>query len=391
MKNNIVHINLTGGIIEGGGYQENLLSRNHKLMGLDVAIITNYNDWAKTPVYHEKRYINSDGVEVILLPKKPKRFKNKRLNVLSNLITKNYIGLYNCLEELNPAIIFVHGCQSYDNLEVVRYKCHHPEVKIFVDNHADYYNTPVNTFRQKLIHRIIYCYVAKRLYSVCETFWGVTPWRVEYLRDVFDLPEEKTKLLVMGGDDSRIDYAHKDKIRAEFRLKHNIADNEYVIVTGGKIDPTKNIHLLIEALGDNEKIRLVVFGKPSNDFESEIDNLMRKYPRVINVGWIESSDVYKYFLAADLAFFPGTHSVLWEQAAACGIPLVVKKWAGMQHVNVGGNCRFLEDVTVESIKSLVAEIFSDDATAFKEMKKIAEGKAREEFLYSNIAKRAIGE
>lgn len=386
----ILHVMLVNFYIEGAGYQENLLPKFHKLQGHEVYIVTNHNDWAKRPIFNRREYINNDGINVTVLPSR-KMPKNKYFQIITGVFSQKVIGFYEFLDHLKPEIIFVHGAQGVDNLDVVKYKLKNSSVRVFVDSHSDYYNTPIKTISNRILYKCIFSYFAKRLYSVCETFWGVTPWRIEYLRDVFDLPEEKTKLLVMGGDDSRIDYAHKDKIRAEFRLKHNIADNEYVIVTGGKIDRTKNIHLLIEALGNNEKIRLIVFGKPTNDFESEIDNLMRKYPRVINIGWIDSSDVYKYFLAADLAFFPGTHSVLWEQAAACGIPLVVKKWAGMQHVNVGGNCRFLEDVTVESIKSLVAEIFFDDVTTFKEMKKIAEGTAREEFLYSNIAKRAIGE
>ena len=386
----ILHMMLASFYIEGAGYQENLLSRYHKLMGLDVVIITNHNDWAKTPVSCEKRYVNNDGVKVIILPTKPNRFKNKRLNVISNLLRKNYIGLYNCLEEINPEIIFVHGCQSFDNLEVVKYKHRHPEVKIFVDNHSDYYNTPVNTFRQKLISKIVFRYVAKRLYAVCETFWGVTPWRVEYIRDVYGLPEEKTKLLVMGGDDTKIDFTQREAIRRRFRAKYDIGKDKKIVVTGGKIDITKNIHLLIKAVGPIENVRLVVFGKPTDDFKSDYEALLLKYPKVINIGWVDSSQVYDYFLSSDLVVFPGTHSVLWEQAVACGVPMVVKKWDGMQHVNVGGNCKFIDDVTEENIKFQIVEIISD-TSLYVTMKNVAENQARRQFLYSNIAKRAIGE
>lgn len=385
----ILHVMLVNFYIEGAGYQENLLPKFHKLQGHEVYIVTNHNDWAKQPIFERQDYTNQDGVNVTILSSR-KMPKNKYFQIIAGICSRKVLGFYKYLEKLKPEIVFVHGSQGVDNLDVVKYKLKNSFVRVFVDSHSDYYNTPIKTISNRILYKCIFRYFAKRLYTVCDTFWGVTPWRVDYLRDVFDLPDEKTKLLVMGGDDSRIDYAHKDQIRVEFRSEHNISDNEYVIVTGGKIDRAKNIHLLIDALGEDNNIRLAVFGKPSNDFKSEIDNLMRKYPRVINVGWIDSSDVYKYFLAADLVFFPGTHSVLWEQAVACGTPLVVKMWEGMQHVNIGGNCRFLEDVTVESIKSIVSEIFRDDATDYKKMKIIAEGKAREYFLYSNIAKRAIG-
>ena len=65
--------------------------------------------------------------------------------------------------------------------------------------------------------------------------------------------------------------------------------------------------------------------------------------KVQYIGWINANESYRYFAAADLAVFPGRHSVFWEQVTAQGIPMLCKKWDGTTHVDVGGNVRFLEE------------------------------------------------
>ena len=63
-------------------------------------------------------------------------------------------------------------------------------------------------------------------------------------------------------------------------------------------------------------------------------------------------------MASDLCAFPGTHSVLWEQACACGLPGVFRDWEGMHHVDVGGNAVFLKDASAEGIKRLLSDLLS---------------------------------
>lgn len=175
------------------------------------------------------------------------------------------------------------------------------------------------------------------------------------------------------------------------RFKHDIGDDEILIVTGGKIDCTKNFHLLIEATADYDKVRLLIFGKPISSFENEYNLIVSKNRHVISIGWISADEVYNYFLAADLVVFPGTHSVLWEQAVACGVPCLVRHWEGMEHVNVNGNCSFINygnAPTSEDIRNALKPIL-DNEGALNQMKKAAES-CREDFLYSNIAKRSIG-
>jgi hypothetical protein len=57
--------------------------------------------------------------------------------------------------------------------------------------------------------------------------------------------------------------------------------------------------------------------------KDEIMNLLDS-SAIRYLGWVPSEKVYNYFFAGDLAFFPGTHSVLWEQAVGIGLPCILK-------------------------------------------------------------------
>ena len=106
------------------------------------------------------------------------------------------------------------------------------------------------------------------------------------------------------------------------------------------------------------------------------------------IGWIQAQESYQYFAAADLVVFPGRHSVFWEQVAAQGIPMLVKDWEGMHHVDLGGNVRFLKESTAEEIQ-LAIEDLVEHPEQYRRMKRVALEKGMHEFSYAQIAKRAI--
>ena len=193
----------------------------------------------------------------------------------------------------------------------------------------------------------------------------------------------------MGGEDEKINFSNKVEIKKRIREQFGISNEDFLVVTGGKIDMTKNIHLLVEAVQKIPEIKLLIFGNIDKKVESIIkDKLINN---IIYAGWINSTAVYDIFLSSDLAVFPGTHSVLWEQACACGIPCVFKDWDNhMNHVDIGGNCMFLNKVNTDSIKETLVYIKNNESI-YNKMKMIAESKAINYFSYNRIAKQAIQE
>jgi hypothetical protein len=125
------------------------------------------------------------------------------------------------------------------------------------------------------------------------------------------------------------------------------------------------------------------------DMEEALASLSSR-SNIHNIGWVDSNKVYDYFLASDLVVFPGTHSVLWEQACACGLPGIFRDWAGMHHVDVGGNAIFLQKDGVDAIECILSDL-CDCPEKIADMKRVAQTKGIPIFPYSRISKRAICE
>lgn len=195
----------------------------------------------------------------------------------------------------------------------------------------------------------------------------------------------------MGGDDEKIRFSQQKEISARIRKENNISDNDLLIVTGGKIDSEKRIDVLMQAVAeiDCDSIKLLVFGKANEKSKEQIESLA-KDKHIRYIGWITSDDVYNYFLAADLAVFPGTHSVLWEQACACGVPCIFRDWEGMRHVDVGGNAILLHQCDKEELKNVLVDLHLNKEKLQK-MKSVAVNEAIPAFSYRRIAQMSVFE
>lgn len=380
----IVHICLACFYVDRMAYQENIITKYHS-KDHEVMIVTSdyaFDSSGKRIKKEKNEYLNEYGILVKVLPRSHRYGFYSKYN--------DFDHLYKTLCTFQPDVIFCHGGQFVALKDVIRYCKKNNQVKLFIDQHGDYYNTPVNTKRQRWGQYWIYGYWMRKAAPYTKKFWGVTPWRCQYLNDVYKIPKNKIDLLIMGGDDDKIHIENCENIRKEIRDLHAISQNDFLIVTGGKIDETKRIDVLMEAVKNLNiaNVKLLVFGQPSKEMASTIEAFSID-DHIRHIGWISSEKVYDYFLASDLAVFPGTHSVLWEQACACGVPGIFKDWEGMHHVDVGGNALFLKESSIEEIKKALIEVI-DNKEKYEKMKEIAMA-SRNIFSYKAIAERAISE
>lgn len=379
----IVHIAPNAPYNDYWGYQDNLLPKYHKKMGHDVTMITT-NTMHKDGEIVETAcadYVLSDGVRVIRLKK-----KQYIPRVLTGLNARLEVFPYLC--EIKPDFVFFHGLISSTMDEVVKYKkkvC--PDCVIVQDNHFDYNIGRVCNTLKEWIFRTFYRRICRKNIRYISKVYGVTPWRKQYAEDYFAIPSSKTDVLIMGADDEQIDFANRETIRSEIRMQYGITENDFLIVTGGKIDQKKKIHLLMEACKDLPGVKLLIFGQVHLDVQEEFDRHLRENENIQYIGWVDSGKVYDYFFAADLVVFPGQHSVLWEQACASKVPCVFEKWEGMDHVNNGGNSDFVSPVTTESLRRKIEEL--KDTPQYIKMKKIAQTEATDIYLYSRIAEKSL--
>ena len=377
----ILHLMLGCFYIDNYSYQENYLPKHHKLQGHDVEIVASLftfdeNGKGKWLPKVEK-YDNEYGIPVTRLA-----FEDKPM--ASRL--RRYVGLRQELERIAPELIFIHGVQFMDIAIVIDYCKKHPQVKIFADNHSDFSNSATNWVSKNILHKIIWRSCAQKINPYVTKFYGVLPARVDFLANVYGLPREKIELLVMGADDESVEKAKDPAIRKELREKYGIAENDILLMTGGKIDGNKRqVLTLMEAVNSLEEtnIKMIVFGSVVPELKETFDAQLSD--KVKFIGWKKSDEIYAEFAAADIIAFPGLHSVLWEQAVAMGKPCIFKKVSGFTHIDLGGNCTFFKGETAEAYSQTIQETVGN----LKSLEQIAATKGVEVFLYSKIAERSI--
>lgn len=382
----IVHLCLASFYIDNYSYQENLLPKYHKRMGHDVYIVSSLQTFDENgkPTYLKKpsNYINEHGIPVYRIDY-GKSKTSKRL--------RKYDSEDLFLNKLNPDIIFVHGVQFYDMKKVIKHLKLNPNVKCYIDNHADLSNSATNFMSKNILHKIIWRRIAQKSLQYVDKFYGVLPSRVDFLENIYKIPSDKTELLIMGVDDDQIDRVNKLNFK-ELRGKYNIHPNDFVIIFGGKFDKAKEeVFLLIDYFKKRNypNIKLIIFGSIIPEFQKRFYTDIEDYNNIQYLGWQDLIGAYELFHISDLAVFPGRHSVYWEQVVGQGIPAVFKKWPGTkEHLDFNGNAFFIENLN-DNLFDVLDNIINDKNVYYK-MKKQAKI-AKEGFLYSNIAIRSIDE
>ena len=377
----IVNICLAGSYNIGWGYHDNMISKYQKDNGNDVTLVTSrfINDKKSEGYLETDPGVYCDGkVKVIRL--------EHGLGKNMTKIFRHYKNLYEVLESESPEFIFIHGCQFIDIIVVCRYLNSHENVRVCVDNHADYTNSAVG-LPGKLIHKTLWKYCANKIDKYADTFYGVLPIRCRFLHEMYGIDEKKIKLLVMGADDEYV--TEGIGARKKTRESLGILDDDFVVITGGKIDLHKKETLeLMKAINviSNDNIKLVVFGSVGEELREEFNSLLTD--KIIYKGWVDLEEQYNLICAADLAIYPGRHSVIWEQTVGCGVPAVFRDLEDSHHVDVGGNCIFIRNTSSGHLKQIILDLYIDKQQ-YNNMKKAATTVGIKEFSYKEIAKKSI--
>lgn len=384
----ITHICLVEGYTEGLNYQENIIIKYQAKEGHEVSLLTTDHCFTEGKwglCQTESDYINPQGVRIIRLPFLfPVPYSlNRKIGMFQ--------GTMKILEELKPEVIFVHNVQFQDLRTIVKYKKKHRNVKIYVDNHSDFSNSARSWFSQNTLYRFWWKPCAKKMEPWAETFFGVLPARIDFLENIYGISSSKTDLLVMGADDECVERAAKPEVKARIREQFRIAPDDFLIVTGGKIDAFKTQTLLLMEAVQNiqsDKVKLLVFGSVEENLKARLLKLSDG-KKVQYIGWAKGEQPYEYFASSDLVVFPGRHSVYWEQVVAQGIPMLCKLWDGTTHVDIGGNVEFLTKDSTEEIQEKLEELLNNP-NKYEQMKAAANKKENEEFSYARIARKSVG-
>ena len=373
-------------------YQENLLVKYYIKQGHEVTVVTStfesifdyyagkYNKTIPAHVFFD------NGAKIIKLP--------FSINILNKI--RRFAGIGKILEQEQPDVIFSHDIM-FNLYEVRKYKNKHPNCKIIMDYHADYSNSGNNWLSRNILHKIIR---KTCLYSVLkhiEKIYPIVPAGFIFLNELYGIPYERMELLPLGTDPDIFNEIISQKKGQEIRKKLNIPDDAFVIFSGGKLEPLKKTEFLIRAFNNlsDPRIHLMIVGKASENnasYKAELVSLSQNNKNIHFTGWLSGNEIYNYMNAADIAVFPASQSVLWQQAIGMGLPLIVGAHLGQDasYLNIYNCLIILEEsqITVQEIEKNIKKLIEDPAL-LNTMKEAALKTSNEYLSYDIIAKRTL--
>jgi glycosyltransferase involved in cell wall biosynthesis len=357
-------------------YQENLLVKYYRKQGHEVTVIT--STFESVFDYYEDRHDNSvpgrtyfdRGAKIIKLP--------YRYNILNRL--RAYTRIDKILQEEQPDLLYIHDIMP-NFPEAIRYVKSHPDCRMIMDYHADYSNSGKNWVSRKILHGVLRKWFLDRARPYLSRIFAFTPAAIPFLHEIYGVPVKDIELLPLGAD---LDRCAEVKARQEglaLRRELGIPESDIVIFTGGKLEPWKRTELLIEAVRSlpSLPLQLIVAGESGENhggYKKALLEMSRSQPNIRFVGWLKPEEIYKYLDMADMAVFPASQSILWQQAIAMGLPLVAGNTGNqdMSYLNLYDNIVILEkqDIRTEPLAQAIERMASDPA----KMRAMSAGAAR---------------
>ena len=357
-------------------YQENLLVKYYAKHGHEVTVIT--STFESVFDYYADRHDNSvpartyrhGGAKIIKL--------RYRYNLLNRL--RAFTRIDRILDEEAPDLIFVHDIML-NMPECVRYVQRHPGCRMIMDYHADYSNSGKNALSLKVLHGVCRKWFLDQARPYISKIFPIVPASATFLHEVYKIPVSDMEILPLGADTDLVSAVRSNSSRRALRVSLGIADDHIVIFTGGKLAPAKKTGLLLEAavLLQRFPLHIVVVGEASEEhagYQEELQRSSATNPRVHMVGWLGREDIYRHLDMADLAVFPASQSILWQQAIAIGLPLIVGNTGhqDISYLNLYDNIIILEktDIHVNKLADAIESVISDP----KRMHEMRKGAAR---------------
>ncbi len=346
-------------------YQENLLLKYYRKHGFKVTIVAStldsvfeyYSD--KHDLQKPTREYEYNGAKIIKCQYRYVRMYNR---------LRKYNDITPILEAETPDLIYVHDIMLNID-EATCYVKNNPNCKMIMDYHADYSNSGRNWLSLKLLHGLI----RKRFYldparKFIRKIFPIVPAGFTFLNEVYNIPFTEMELLPLGGD---YDLARKiaaNVDRKDLRTQLGIDRSDFVIFTGGKLNEVKKTDLLCEAVCNlkNDKIHVLIAGKPdSENYGQLLNDIVGQRTNFHFVGWLSSEDVYNHMAISDIAVFPASQSILWQQAICMHLPLVVGDTGGqsIEYLNMNSSIISLnkEEITSTKLETVVNMLFHNSA------------------------------
>lgn len=376
----IVHCCLSNFYIDNYNYQENALPRQNKLDGHDVSIIASTETYINNTDFgyvEPSQYVSEDGILVRRIPyrKIPIHFIRRKV--------RSYRGVYQLLEWENPDVILFHGIPAWELKNIAKYKVAHPEIKLYVDSHADLNNSARNFLSKNILHKLFYKSIVKSAYPYIDKIFYISYETKDFLTAIYNIPEDKLEFYPLGGTimGDKEYHAKRNRIRKEL----DILNDDILFVHSGKLDKLKRTEDILRALFkvSSERLRMVIVGSIPEDMKPVLEPFIEADKRVNYVGWKTADELVEYLCAADVYVQPGGQSATMQNAICCGCAVMIYPHKSHKPY-LQGNGYYVK--SIEDMKRVFQEI-DNNPSVLKNMSDNSMKIARELLDYKKLAAR----
>ena len=375
----IVHVCLASSFTENMSYQDNLLPEQNVLDGHEVVVISNCRKYLSgKEVYAEPEdRVLDNGIRLIRLE------YDKVLTLFISGKLRKVKAIYPLLEDLKPDVILFHGISGWGLLSVARYKKNHPNIKVYVDSHADAHNSATNLVSKYFLHKIFYRMIIQKSLPYIDKILYVSIETLNFIKGNYKIPEEKTEFYPLGG--TIIDYEENQIKRGKIKNALKLSDEDILLVHSGKLDKLKKTEDILRALIEvpSERLRLVIVGSIPEDMKPVLEPLIEADKRIKYVGWKTADELMEYLCAADVYVQPGGQSATMQNAICCGCAMVLYPHKSHEPY-LQGNGYYVK--SIEDMKRVFQEI-NDNPSVLKKMSDNSMKIARELLDYKKLAAR----
>lgn len=377
----ILHLCLANFYIDGYNYQENVLPRINKEDGHDVYILAStetFVDNMHLGYVEPGEYKTEYGVPIKRLPyvKIGTRFTTIKF--------RKYPNVYDEIAAFSPDVIFSHSMCSWSILDVIRYKKDHPEVKLYADTHADYFNSGRNWLSLHILHGIFYKRVIQKAVPHLDKYFILGADCKKFSAEVYGIPESLMEFYPLGGIiPSEEEYLC---LRAARRTELGLTDQDILLVHSGKMDAYKRTADLLHAFHavQNPRLKLAAIGSIPEDMKPVLTPLMEADDRIQYLGWKTAPELIEYLCACDLYCQPGSASATMQNAVCCGCAIMLQDIPQYAEYFDHGNVLWIK--SREDIETVIRNV-AEDGSIIKTMRENSKKFAEEVLDYRKLAAR----
>lgn len=366
------------------GYQINVLAKFQAKQGHEVIVMSSDNignhpkfstfgentDLEKADEEFTKKY----GVKIIRVP---------WYGVVSGrVIYKN--GYIKKIKEVGADVIMCHTNDTLSAMTIARkYKI--LNTPIVFDNHMLEMSSknPLKKLFRMYFKSFITPLIIKNNWTVIRTQDD------KYVNKCLSIPEAQTPFLSFGSDTTL--FYPSAEVREDFRKKHNIDENDFVIVYTGKLDDAKGGKLLSTALKEkfntDKNVVVVIVGNSEGEYGSEVEQIFKaSQNRIIRFPSQKYIDLPQFYQASDLCIFAKQCSLSFYDAQACGLPVVSEdNNINMDRLRYNNGFCF-EAGSVEDFREQILKCIAMDESEYRKLGENAYNYVKDGYDYERIAK-----